>query len=133
LMAVVTQQRSSVGVAPACTALSIPRATFYRWEKPKGIVPARPRQIARALPPEERRLVLSVLNEERFADLPPAEVYATLLDEGRYLCSIRTMYRVLAENEQVRERRAQLRHPVYQAPELLATRPTKCGRGTSPS
>jgi putative transposase len=66
-----------------------------------------------------------VLNEQRFADLAPAEVHATLLDEGRYLCSERTMYRVLAENAEVRERRDQLRHPAYKAPELLATAPNQ--------
>ena len=65
----------------------------------------------RALGADERRAVLDVLHEPRFADLAPAEVYATLLDEGRYLCSERTMYRVLAENAEVRERRDQLRHP----------------------
>ena len=63
------------------------------------------------------------MHEPRFVDLAPAEVYATMLDEGRYLCSERTMYRVLAENHEVRERRAQLRHPAYAAPELLATAP----------
>ena len=124
-MAAVAQQRASVGIAPACTALSIPRATFYRWQKPKEVVSATPRPVARALPPEERRRALSLLNDERFADLPPAQGYATLLDEGKYLCSIRTLYRVLQENGQVRERRPQLRHPRYQAPELLATRPAQ--------
>jgi putative transposase len=66
-----------------------------------------------------------VLHEPRFADLAPAEVYAALLDEGRYLCSERTMYRVLAENSEVRERRDQLRHPRYSPPELLATAPNQ--------
>jgi putative transposase len=69
--------------------------------------------------------VLAVLHEERFVDLAPAEVYATLLDEGLYLCSERTMYRVLAEAAEVRERRDQLRHPKYAAPELLATQPNQ--------
>ena len=66
---------------------------------------------------EEREAVLAILREPRFADLAPAEVYATLLDEGRYLCSERTMYRVLAENSEARERRNQLRHPSYAPPE----------------
>jgi putative transposase len=65
------------------------------------------------------------LHEPRFVDLAPAEVYATLLDEGLYLCSERTMYRVLAANQEVRERRNQLRHPPYAAPELLARRPNE--------
>jgi putative transposase len=77
------------------------------------------------LPPEERQQVLALLHDERFADLPPAEVYATLLDEGKYLCSVRTMYRLLHAHAEVRERRRQLRHPRYQAPELLATQPNQ--------
>ena len=77
--------------------------------------------------------MLDVLHEPRFVDLAPAQVYATLLDEGRYLCSVRTLYRVLAENAEVRERRDQLRHPPYTKPELLATRRTRSGPGTSPS
>ncbi len=75
--------------------------------------------------PDERRRVLDVLHEPRFVDLAPAEVYATLLDEGAHLCSERTMYRVLAENEEVRERRSIARHTHYTAPELLATRPNE--------
>lgn len=74
----------------------------------------------RALSKDERAQVLAVLNEERFVDLAPAEVYATLLDEDKYLCSERTMYRILAEHRQVRERRDQRRHPKYVAPELMA-------------
>jgi putative transposase len=74
---------------------------------------------------EERQRVLSVLNEERFCDQAAGEVYAALLDQGQYLCSERTMYRILAENREVRERRNQLRHPHYAAPELLATRPNQ--------
>jgi len=66
-----------------------------------------------------------VLHEERFVDQAPAEVYATLLDEERYLCSERTMYRVLADNAEVRERRSQLRHPNYKKPELLAVGPNQ--------
>jgi putative transposase len=79
----------------------------------------------RALQAEERAAVLGVLHEPRFVDLAPAEVYATLLDEGRYLCSERTMYRLLAAHDEVRERRNQLRHPRYAAPELLARRPNE--------
>jgi putative transposase len=69
--------------------------------------------------------VLEVLHSDRFADQAPAEVYATLLDEGIYLCSIRTMYRLLAKTDEVRERRNQLRHPAYTKPQLLATRPNE--------
>ena len=82
-------------------------------------------EAARGLPPAERQQVLALLNDDRFADLPPAEVYATLLDEGKFVCSIRTMYRVLQANAQVQERRHQLRHPRYAAPELLATGPNQ--------
>jgi len=126
-MVIVTEQKATLGVAPLCRALAVPRASYYRWQQPqeKVRVPGPPRRIPRALPPEERQQVLAVLNDERFADLPPAEVYATLLDEGKYLCSLRTMYRILKENAQVKERRRQLQHPRYQAPELLATRPNQ--------
>ena len=126
-MAVITEQSPTLGVAPVCRALAVPRATYYRWQQPHGAAeaPEPARRIPRALPPEERQHVLAILNDERFADLPPAEVYATLLDEGKYVCSVRTMYRVLQENAQVHERRRQLRHPHYQAPELLATQPNQ--------
>lgn len=79
----------------------------------------------RALSDDERTQVLAALNEDRFCNLAPAEIYATLLDEGRYLCSERTMYRILDDNFQVRERRNQLRHPHYVAPELMATKPNQ--------
>ena len=69
--------------------------------------------------------MLDVLHEPRFVDLSPAEVHATVLEEGRYLCSVRTMHRILAENAEVRERRDQLRHPSYAKPELLATGPNQ--------
>ena len=124
-MAVVAQQRTLVGIAPACAALSVARATFYRWQKPKVEVVRPPRPVPRALPPDERKMVLSMLNDDRFSDLAPAEVYATLLDEGKFVCSIPTMYRILRENQQVRERRNQLYHPWYKAPELLATGPNQ--------
>ncbi len=114
-----------LGVATTCAALGLPRASYYRGQQPcPERKPPRPAPV-RALPPEEREQVLAVLHEPRFVDLAPAEVYATLLDEDRYLCSERTFYRVLAENAEVRERRDQLRHPHYAAPELLATRPNE--------
>ena len=127
MIAIVTAQKATLGVAPACRALAVPRATYYRWQQPQETAkgPGTPRRVPRALPPEERRLVLALLNDDRFADRPPAEVYATLLDEGKFVCSIRTMYRVLQENAQVQERRRQLRHPRYAAPELLATGPNQ--------
>ena len=69
--------------------------------------------------------MLDLLHEPRFIDLAPAEVFAILLDEGRYLCSERTMYRILAANQEVRERRDQLRHPRYAVPELMAVGPNE--------
>jgi len=111
-----------LGTAALCMALGVARATYYRQQKPRATTPA-PRPSTRALPAEERKAVLEVLHEPRFVDLAPSEVYATLLDEGTYLCSERTMYRILEENQEVKERRNQLRHPKYAAPELLATAP----------
>jgi putative transposase len=116
------QLAETVGVAAACQALEMPRSSLYRA---RDVTESQPRCDApfspRALPSEERTEVRQVLNSERFADQPPREVYATLLDEGTYLCSWRTMYRILDENQEVRERRNQLRHPNYTKPELLAT------------
>jgi putative transposase len=79
----------------------------------------------RALGPDEKQRVLDTLHSRRFVDKAPAQVWAALLDEGTYHCSIRTMYRILAEHEEVRERRNQLRHPNYQKPELLAEAPNQ--------
>jgi putative transposase len=123
-MATVTEVGPRCGIAATCAALRVPRATYYRRRRSQSVQPPR-RPSPRALSADERAAVLSVLHEPRFVDLAPAEVYATLLDEGRYLCSERTMYRVLAEHHQVRERRNQLRHPHYAAPELLARRPNE--------
>jgi putative transposase len=123
-MRIVAEQQPTLGVAPACHALAVPRASYYRWRKPPDRVPV-VRQSPRALSPDERERILAVLNSDRFAEQPPAEVYATLLDEGKYLCSIRTMYRILAAAGEVRERRRQLCHPHYTAPELLATAPNQ--------
>lgn len=115
---------SDVGVKPACEALGVPRATYYRRQVPPG--PQQPRPTpARALREDERQAVLQVLGEPRFVDRAPAEVCATLLDEGTYYCSERTMYRILADQAPVRERRNQLRHPQYAKPELVATRPNE--------
>ena len=115
-----------VGMRPACRALGAAPATIYRRRRPPGRKPARPRGApARALSAVERAEVLSALRSERFVDASPAAVWATLLDEGRYLCSQRTMYRLLAGNGELRERRDQLTHPAYARPELLAARPNE--------
>ena len=114
-----------VGVSAACEALGLARATFYRRRRPKtGQRQSRPAP-ARALSEAERSEVFEVLCSARFADRAPAEVYATLLDEGVYLCSERTMYRVLAENKAVRERRAQRSHPNHPKPEVVARAPNE--------
>jgi putative transposase len=122
-MQVIQDRAPELGVAPTCRALGVPRATYYRRRQPPRPPPRR--RSARALGPAERQAVLAALHEPRFGDLAPAEVYATLLDEGQYLCSERTMYRLLAAQHEVRERRDVLRHPRYAAPELLAARPNE--------
>ena len=126
-MAAVTQLAIDVGTRPACEALGVPRATYYRGLRAACFPTAtalRPSP-ARALGPEEREKVLAHLHGERFQDRSPAAVYATLLDEGEYLCSIRTMHRFLKQAGESRERRNQLTHPPYQKPELLATAPNQ--------
>jgi putative transposase len=124
-MATVREQGPVLGVAPLCGALGLARATLYRaWHRECSPLEPRARpKPARALSDEERQHVLAVLHEARFVDKPPAQVYAALLDEDRYVCSERTMYRVLEAEGEVRERRNQLTHPPYAKPELLATGP----------
>jgi Transposase and inactivated derivatives len=115
-------------VSAACAAVGVARASVHRHRvRLAGQEPTpRPRpRPPRALAVQERQTVLALLREPRFVDLAPAEVYATLLDEGVYHCSIRTMYRLLAEHDEVRERRDQLRHPAYRKPELLAKAPNE--------
>lgn len=127
-MQAVESSRAEIGVKPACDALGLSRASYYRHKAPPGeakpsaaVVSGSPR----ALKPEERQQVLDLMRSERFMDQAPREIYATLLDEGRYLCSVRTMYRILGQESEVKERRNQLRHPAYAKPELLATAPNQ--------
>jgi len=120
----VTALAATVGVRAACEALGVPRASYYRSHSPRAAPRPRPRP-ARALSTAERQQVLAELRSERFVDAAPRQVYATLLDEQRYLCSVRTMYRLLAEQGELRERRDQLRRPTYEKPELLATGPNQ--------
>lgn len=107
-----------------CVATGLSRSTLRRR---RHGVPERPTQRRpvpkRALSEHERAQVLSVLHRERFADRAPAAIHAVLLDEGVYLCSVSTMYRLLRSHDEVRERRRIARHPEYQKPELLATGP----------
>lgn len=119
---------SEVGIKPACEALEVSRAGVYRMQTQRNaplVEPNNRPSPPRALSTDERQGVLDILHTERFVDKAPYEVYATLLDEGQYHCSIRTMYRILDENKEVKERRDQLSHPVYQKPELLATAPNQ--------
>ncbi len=97
-MNAVTEVAPLVGIVMACAMLAVARATYYRSLRPHALPTARPTP-HRALCPAERQAVLDVLHEPRFVDLAPVEVYATLLDESRYLCSERTMYRILAANQ----------------------------------
>jgi putative transposase len=126
---IVKEHKPSLGVSPTCNAIDLARATYYRHVRsPVERAPGSARRggrTPRALSKEEQDQVLGTLHEPRFIDQAPAEIYATLLDEGRYLCSERTMYRILAAAGEVRERRDQARHPSYAAPELLAAKPNQ--------
>ena len=116
----------------ACKAMGVATSSDYRWqEPPRAAVAARPRPSPpRALSETERQQVLETLRSEAFVDRSPAHVAAALLDEEqRSLCSVRTMYRILEQSTEVKERRNQRRHPVYTKPELVATCPTRCGPG----
>jgi putative transposase len=116
-----------VGTSSACWAIGLSRSTFYRRQRPgeRQQTGSTRRRSPRALGVKERARVLEELDSERYMDKSPRQVYASLLDEGVYLCGVRTMYRILAESGEVRERRDQLRHPEYEKPELLATEPGK--------
>ena len=116
-----------VGTAAACRAMGVSRASLYRRRNPsREDSGGRPiRRQPRALDEAERRRVLDLLHSPRFVDQAPAAVHAAILDEGKYLCSVRTMYRILHDAHEVRERRNQLRHPNYKKPELLATGPNQ--------
>ena len=115
------------GVSRACNLLGVPRASYYRSLTPPkdgGTVTERPKP-KNALSTEERELALEYLHSERFVDKPPAAVVYSLLDEGIYIASERTLYRILADNKEVKDRRAQRRHVNYTKPELIATAPNQ--------
>jgi putative transposase len=136
MLAGVTDLAALIGVADACTTLGVPRSSYYRAIQPAGSPKAdgeeaetpppapRPRP-ARSLSDAERVQIRDLLNSERFVDSAPRTVYATLLDEQQYWCSWRTMYRILAEAHEIKERRNQIRRTGYAAPELLATQPNQ--------
>lgn len=123
-MAAVMELAPKVGIQSACAALGVVRSSFYRQQQPATAAQPRPAP-ARALSAAERETVLAHLHEERFQDRSPAAVQATLLDEGIYPCSTRTMYRILADHGETRERRDQRAHPVYHKHELLARAPNE--------
>ena len=123
-MSAVESLSGSVGVRRACELLGVSRASWYRARQIRSTARARPRPPL-ALRPHEQEKALAVLHAERFVDQAPRAIYATLLEEGRYLASVRTLYRLLASRGEVRERRAQRRHPNYSRPELLATAPNQ--------
>jgi putative transposase len=133
-MDAVTHLAPTVGIVAACDFLAVARASFYRQRPvlgppaspaPEPATPSERPTPARSLSEAERAAVLLVLHEERFQDRSPAAVQATLLDEGQYFCSTRTMYRILEQEGESRERRDQLVHPAYRKPELLARAPNQ--------
>ena len=123
------QHGETLGVARVSAALGVPRASAYRWSKPPA--PLRECDGARivrtpsprALSPAAQDQVLAYLRDPRLVDRAPRPVQATLLDEGTYVCSVRTMYRLLATFHEVRARRAQRTHPPHAVPRLVATQP----------
>lgn len=114
---------TAVSRAPGLPRSSLYRALSRRNRPPQ---PSRRKPPARALSPREREAVVQVLHSLEYIDQAPASIWADLLEQGRYLCSVRTMYRILSKRGEVRERRNQLRHPKYEKPELLATAPNQC-------
>ena len=126
-MTAVTSVTATGETSALCASVGVSRAAFYRRQRPAGPARVRASRLAspRALRPDERQAVLDVLHSDRFVDQAPAEVHATLLEEQTYLCSPRTMYRLLAAAGEVRERRDQARHPAYAKPELVATAPNQ--------
>ncbi len=124
-MPTVRNLAGDVGVQTACRALEVPSASYYRWCRPPEEEPRPRSRPPLALSVVEEQAVLDVLHAERFVDVAPPEVYATLLEEETYFCSTRTMYRILERHGEVRERRDQLRHPQAVKPELLATAPNQ--------
>lgn len=126
-MQTVDEMGEELSVKAVCESLGVSRATYYRWRRRNQhpAPPSAPRRSPRRLSSDEEQQVVEVLNSGRFADHAVPEVHATLLDEGEYVCSVRTMYRILKRRKEVRDRRAQRVHPPYMKPELLARRPNE--------
>lgn len=126
MRAAAVQLAETVGLVSACRAVGVSRASVYRDRRPPTSLVRRSRRPSpRALAPQERHQVIGTLNHERFVDRAPAAVYATLLEEGKYLCSIRTMYRLLDTVREGVDRRLQRRHPHREPPRLVATAPNQ--------
>ena len=126
-MQAVREAAATATVSAACRAFGLCRASWYRRDRPGPMYGPKKRRkpTKRTLTPAERSEALEFMNSPRFVNHAPADIVTALLEETRYLCSERTMYRILKDNDQVRERRQQLRHPVYARPELLATAPNQ--------
>jgi transposase InsO family protein len=120
----------AVGTVRACRAVGQPRSGWYRRHRQSPSPPRPPRPTPapqpRALSTAERQQVLDLLHEERFVDQAPASVWATLLDEGTYLASVSTMYRLLRAQGETGDRRRHATHPARVKPELLASGPNQC-------
>lgn len=125
MIEVVKEYSPALGVRNSCQILGIPRSSLYLAHRNQTRGMRQRSTSPRAMRHEEKLMVLGKLNSAEYQDQSPREVYANLLDEGKYLCSWRTMYRILGENQEVKERRDQLRHPNYVKPELLATKPNQ--------
>jgi putative transposase len=122
MTAIAQELREVVGIVSACQLLDVPRSRLYPRQSAAGSAHPTP---AHAFSAEERTAIRAVLNSERFVDRAPRQIYAALLDEGTYLCHWRSMYRILHDFAEVRERRNQRQHPVYRKPELLAEGPNQ--------
>lgn len=117
---------AATNTAQACALLGAPRASLYRHRRPRPVAEDPPRPApANKLSEAEQQRVLAVLRSPEYCDLAPAQVWARLLDDGIYLCSVRTMYRLLKTAGESRERRRQRTHPAKKKPELIATAPNQ--------
>lgn len=127
-MSAVTELAATIGAQAACGVLAVPRASYYRHRKPRTAPPRQARvrtPSPRALSEAERQVVLDTLHGERFQDRSAGHVVAALLSEDTWLCSERTMYRILAAQGETQERRRQRQHPVYVKPQLRADAPNQ--------
>lgn len=125
-MKALLDSQKDLPITSLCPAFGVSRAAFYRVKSPAPNPPkSNPKPHPRAFSPEERAQILQILNQEKFMDKPPCQIFPALLDSGIYVCSVGTMHRILQANDQLRERRNQISHPIYKKPELLATAPNQ--------